>query len=407
MEFAGMQFMNENTFYKIQRNLVIPSINKLYYKSISTAREEARHSDDVIIGDGRFDSPGKCAKYCTYSCQSPSTNKIVATATLQTVKGKGSSPLEMQGFKDCLNQLDGDDFKVTTVATDRNKQIAKWLREERPEIIHRYDPWHFSKNIKGKLRPLIKKKGCKILGDWIKPVGNHLFFAAQSCNGDSEMLIDIWKSLLLHVTNRHKFKKSYPKYPSCKHKKYTKKENQKKKWIKKDSAAYYQLEKVILDKRNLADMPKLANSFHTGNIEVFNSVVNMYASKRKEFDLNVMDARIKLAAIDFNTNVNRKQALVTKQRLGSGVKGEKKWKIQVAKQSKQWVAKEVKTPKSFSFVTELLGEVLLQKECGVKIDTKYCEIDWKLKSPKNIAGSERPERSLVITKREELSRFPK
>ena len=404
MEFSGMQFMNANTFYQIQRNLVIPSVNKVYNKSIAAAREEVRDKDTVIIGDGRFDSPGKCAKYCTYSCQSPSTNKIVATATLQTVKGKGSSPLEMEGFKECLNQLDDDEFEVSTVATDRNRQISKWLREQRPDMKHRYDPWHFAKNIKGKLRPLAEKKGCKILGEWIKPIGN-LFFCAQNCNNDPDMLIEMWKSLLHHISNRHHFGSLYTKYPYCRHKKYTKKESQMKKWIKKDSSAYDQLEKIIMDKRNLADMPKLANAYHTGSIDVFNSLVNMYANKRKEFDINVMDARIKLAAIDFNVNVKRKQAVVQKQRSGSGIVGEKKWKIQIAKQSKEWVAKEVKTPKSYSFVTDLLKEVLSMKLSGTSVETKSSEIEWSLKSPQNIAGSERPERSSIIAKLQELSRF--
>ena len=52
-------------------------------------------------------------------------------------------------------------------------------------------------------------------------------------------------------------------------------------------------------------MPKLANSYHTGSIEVFNSLVNMYTNKRKGFELNVMDARVKLAGIDENVNRER------------------------------------------------------------------------------------------------------
>lgn len=399
--------VNESTFYKIQRNLVIPSINKIYDASIAAAREESGKKDSVIIGDGRFDSPGKCAKYCTYSCQSPGTNKIIAMATVQTSKGKGSSPLELAGFKECLTQLDKEKYKVSTVATDRNKSLSKFLREARPDIKHQYDPWHFAKNVKGKLRPLSKKKGCKILADWIKPIGNHLFFCAENCDNDPEKLIEMWKSLLHHVSNRHKFARVYKKYPRCTHKKYTKQEERKKKWVKKGTVAYDQLEKVILDKRNLADMPQLANSHHTGSIEVFNSLINMYANKRKEFDLNTMDARVKLAAIDHNTNVNRHQGVVTKQRSGSRIVGDKKWKFQVAKQSKEWVAKEVKMKKSHSFVTDLLNEVLKLKDSGVSVEKKSRDIEWALKSPKNIAASERPDPSTIIEKKQKYKRFGK
>ena len=126
------------------------------------------------------------------------------------------------------------------------------------------------------------------------------------------------------------------------------------------------MEKIINDKRTLADLPKLSQPYHTGNIEVFNSVINMYAAKRKEFDSHVMDARVKLAAIDFNENVNREHSTVKKARKGSSKEGEKKWKIQCTRQSKDWVAKEVKQPKSFKFITALMNEVLNLKP------EKYC-----------------------------------
>ena len=57
--------------------------------------------------------------------------------------GKGSGPLEMQAFKNCLFDLEENAFPVDTIATDRNKQVAKWIRLERPSIKHKYDPWHF------------------------------------------------------------------------------------------------------------------------------------------------------------------------------------------------------------------------------------------------------------------------
>ena len=58
---------------------------------------------------------------------------------------------------------------------------------------------------------------------------------------------------------------------------------------------YYNLEKVVMDKKSLADMVHLSKPFHTRNVEVLNSLVNMYAPKRQEFDFHVMDGRVKLA----------------------------------------------------------------------------------------------------------------
>ena len=65
VEYAGLGFVNSNTFYNIQRTLIIPSINNQFNKNTETARAEAKTADHVILGDGRFDSPGKTAKYCT------------------------------------------------------------------------------------------------------------------------------------------------------------------------------------------------------------------------------------------------------------------------------------------------------------------------------------------------------
>ena len=153
-QFSGLNFVNNSTFYQIQRNLIIPAINKLYDENIRQARAEIREPNCRVIGDGRFDSPGKSAKYCTYSIQSVKSNKIIASSTLQTEKGKESTPLELAGFINCLRYLTVDKIHVKTITTDRNKQVAKWLRENKPTIDHKYDPWHFSKNVKGALRPI-------------------------------------------------------------------------------------------------------------------------------------------------------------------------------------------------------------------------------------------------------------
>ena len=162
--FSNLQILNPNTFYKIQRTLIIPTISEHYEKVIKASRHESKGVDPVILGDGRFDSPGKSAKYCTYSFQSTSTKKVLVCSTIQTITGKGSATLEMKGFQNCLSDLESDHFPVSTVATDRNKQIAKWVRNERAALKHKYDAWHFVKNINSKLRPLAKRKAC-----------NHLF----------------------------------------------------------------------------------------------------------------------------------------------------------------------------------------------------------------------------------------
>ena len=125
----------------------------------------------------------------------------------------------------------------------------------------------------------------------------------------------------------------------------------------------------------------------------------------KHFELNVMNARVKLAAIDHNNNVGREQDVVKKERKGSRKRGEKKWKFQCVKVSKDWTAKPVKVPKSYEFVDRILIDIFSRKNSGVKVSSKRSGLHGFLSGPKNIAPTERPDTEVLIKKREILSRF--
>ena len=288
------------------------------------------------------------------------------------------------------------------IATDRS---LNGFRENRADIAHRYDPWHFAKNIKGKLRPLTKRKDRQILQGWIKPIGNHLFWCAENCQGDPERLIQMWKSILCHVTNKHSFAKQFPKYERCQHKKYTSAEARKKKWIEKNSPAYNALEDIVLDKKYLKDMEHLCEPYHTGDIKVFHSLITSYAPKRQHFELNVMNARVQLAILDHNNNVGRKQAVVKKERKGSRKLGEKKWKFVSSKLNQEWVAKPIKEPKSYAFVDAIMNDVITKKRNGANVKISAKEVTNKLSGPRNIACTPRPDTSVILEKRNRTKRF--
>ena len=68
-----------------------------------------------------------------------------------------------------------------------------------------------------------------------------------------------------------------------------------------------------------------------------------------------MVARNRLAVTDHNSNTGRKQATVTRGKN----KGDMKYKSVFPKGQKKWVAKPVKTRKSYSFVEGLMEAVFL------------------------------------------------
>ena len=47
-EFAGLSFVNSNTFYNVQRTLIVPTINKQFDENIKLARDEAKQQELVI-----------------------------------------------------------------------------------------------------------------------------------------------------------------------------------------------------------------------------------------------------------------------------------------------------------------------------------------------------------------------
>jgi hypothetical protein len=57
-------------------------------------------------------------------------------------------------------------------------------------------------------------------------------------------------------------------------------------------------------------MEKLTEFRHTGELEVFHSLMLKYLPKRKHFSYRSMLARTQLAALDHNHNFNRVQAVV-------------------------------------------------------------------------------------------------
>ena len=101
-DYSGLSFVNLTTYYKIQRSLVLQAIHEHYAINIEQAWKEVQDTNKVVLGDACFDSPGKCAKYCTYFLQSPITKKIIAHITLQKDSDKGSASLEFKGLQECL-----------------------------------------------------------------------------------------------------------------------------------------------------------------------------------------------------------------------------------------------------------------------------------------------------------------
>ncbi|ELU02756.1 hypothetical protein CAPTEDRAFT_208318 [Capitella teleta] len=76
--------------------------------------------------------------------------------------------MELEGMKRCLARLQESSVEIEAVVTDRHKQIAKWLREEKGNVTHYTDIWHCAKGNRKKWEAAAKLKGCTEIGPWIR-----------------------------------------------------------------------------------------------------------------------------------------------------------------------------------------------------------------------------------------------
>ena len=152
-------------------------------------------------------------------------------------------------------------------------------------------------------------KGCEDLLPWIHSVSNHMWWCSATCDGNAEVLKEKWKSVLFHVTNKHKWN-GYTHLHECCHPRLTSAQIRKKNCLKPDTPAYIALEEVVLNKKILKDIEKLTEFCHTGELELYHSEYLKYCPKREHFSHKGMVARAQLTALDHSANCGRKQAVV-------------------------------------------------------------------------------------------------
>ena len=122
-----------------------------------------------------------------------------------------SNQMEKKGFVDSLANVEANGIKVDIISTDRHPQIKKEMRVNQCTINHQFDPWHVAKSVSKKLSAASKKSGCSDLAQWIPSIVNHLWWCAESCEKDPEVLWEKWLSVIHHVTNRHEW--PHPRRP--------------------------------------------------------------------------------------------------------------------------------------------------------------------------------------------------
>ena len=81
----------------------------------------------TVSGDGRCDSPGKCAKFCTYTLMETSSNTIVHSEMVDKSEVQYKSPnMECEAVHRSLTYLK-DKINVVEITTDSSTAVNKML----------------------------------------------------------------------------------------------------------------------------------------------------------------------------------------------------------------------------------------------------------------------------------------
>lgn len=304
MRAFNVQGLSEQSFYRHQANLLIPTVSWQWKLEQDQLIREAMDGEAVTLGGGmRADSPGRSAKYGSYTMMDLQCNKVIDIQLVQRNEVGNGVQMQKEGFVRSLNVLEERGVKVHSIVTDRHTGVQKYLREEKKEIVHFFDPWHMGKGVGKKMDELGKKGGTEDVALWRKSVVKHLYWSASTSSSGQEALAK-WTSVANHVQNVHTHNNAL--FPRCLHEPLVGEDSTH--WLKPSTAACEKLTAMLLAPQFLEDVEKISLQFHTSTIEAFHSLILKFLPKSVGYSFKEMLSRLYIAALHYNENALRSHA---------------------------------------------------------------------------------------------------
>nr|XP_054592512.1 uncharacterized protein LOC107373174 isoform X2 [Nothobranchius furzeri] len=161
LKFMNIGVVSPKTFRIIQNYYLVDSIKDFWEKKRAAIIDCLRVKESVVaLADGRMDSPGHTAQFCTYTTMENDSKDIISVVTVDKRQTNRNS------------------------VTDAHMQISALLdprkgRYKEKAIIHSLDVWHAAKNLTKKLHVAGILKGNAILLVWLKDIVNQFWYICQ------------------------------------------------------------------------------------------------------------------------------------------------------------------------------------------------------------------------------------
>uniref|UniRef100_A0A1X7ST94 MULE transposase domain-containing protein n=1 Tax=Amphimedon queenslandica TaxID=400682 RepID=A0A1X7ST94_AMPQE len=255
--------------------------------------------------------------------------------------------MEKEGCVRAMEFIENQGLEVGLFLSDRHIQISKWMREEMPETVHKYDVWHIARSFQKKVDKLGKQKDCESAQQWGRSMTNHLYWSVMSSEDDNSLPVkEKWLSLINHLHNKHKGHGTI--FKKCQHGRV-----KKKKWLKHNTKVSEKLTDIISNKRLCNDIIMASNTNQTSLLEAYHSFINHFAPKHTAFSFCGMISRLRLAALHYNKNSAKD---ITRTKTGQDC-----YSISFPKYKKgQHTVRSIKQKSTYGYMEEVAFEVFEQ-----------------------------------------------
>lgn len=101
-----------------------------YTQQQQVVKEFLKGTPLQLSGDGRCDSPGHIAKYCTYSLMDTVTDLILDYSLVQVTETGSSVAMETEGLQRCVTNVLSSGLQIDSFATDRHTSVGALMKKE-------------------------------------------------------------------------------------------------------------------------------------------------------------------------------------------------------------------------------------------------------------------------------------